>query len=267
MTSDRVPLGGLAVSWVVAVLLCVIALGAFVSEAAVGFGATVIAVTLGIQLVALDVLLPAFVPVNMCLSAYLVLRHGRHIAWRLLATRMAPPVILGLAGGLMVFRLRDALGIKLGFGLFVVALALVELWRLRAAHASDPPLARPLSFALFVLGGFVHGLFGTGGPMFVYVLRRELHDKGAFRATLAFTWLSLNTALMINFATLGLLGRGSATLSAALLLSVLPAVIAGERLHRALDGRRFHAAVCLVLLLAGGALAARTAWVMLSAPR
>ena len=112
ITRDRLTWSDLAVSWVVAFLLCVIALGAFVSEAAVGFGATVIAVTLGIQLVALDVLLPAFVPVNMCLSAYLVLRHGRHIAWRLLVTRMAPPVILGLAGGLLVFRLRDALGIK-----------------------------------------------------------------------------------------------------------------------------------------------------------
>jgi hypothetical protein len=103
--------------------------------------------------------------------------------------------------------------------------------------------------------------------MFVYVLRRELHDKGAFRATLAFTWLSLNTALMINFGSLGLLGVSSASLSAALLLSVLPALIAGEWLHRALDGRRFHLVVCLILLFAGGALAVRTGWVMLGGLR
>ncbi len=242
----------------VALLLCVIALGAFISEAAVGFGATVIAVTLGVQVVSIDVLLPAFVPVNMCLSAYLVVRHRRRIAWRVLALELAPPVLIGLAGGLLMFRLRETLYIKLAFALFVVTLAVIELWRLRVVRAADPPLARPMAFVLLVLGGFVHGLFGTGGPMLVYVLRRLVDDKGVFRATLALTWLSLNTALMINFASLHLLGKSSALLSAALLVAVLPALIAGERLHRALDGRRFHTAVCLILLFAGSALAVRT---------
>ena len=58
--------------------LFAIALVAFAVEGTLGFGSTVIAVSIGAQLVPLDELLPAFVPLNIVLSLSLL---RRPIAW------------------------------------------------------------------------------------------------------------------------------------------------------------------------------------------
>jgi uncharacterized membrane protein YfcA len=245
-------------SFDVVALLCGIVLLAFVTEAALGFGATVVAVTLGAQLMPLDRLLPAFVPINMVLSTALALRGRRFIAWRVLATRIAPAVAIGLACGLAVFRLQTVALLQLAFALFVVALAFVELVRVRAPEDTRP-VARPMAAGLLAVGGFVHGLFGTGGPMIVYVMRRFVVDKSAFRATLAMSWLVLNVALIVNYATLGLLGATSLALSAPLLVVAVLALGIGEWIHRRVEARTFQAAVCAVLLLGGVTLAGRTA--------
>ena len=83
-------------------LLAVIGLLAFTTEGAMGFGGTVIAVSLGAQLFAIDALLPAFVPINMALSAYLLVAGWREIAWPTLARTVAPPVVIGVIAGLAV---------------------------------------------------------------------------------------------------------------------------------------------------------------------
>ena len=58
-------------------LLQAIVLIAFIAEAAIGFGATVVTVTLAVLFVPLNVILPAFVPVNMLtLPPYWILPAG-----------------------------------------------------------------------------------------------------------------------------------------------------------------------------------------------
>ena len=237
--------------------LALIALGAFATEAAIGFGATVLTVSLGAHLLPLDELLPAFVPVNMALSSWLLLRNRRLVEWRRLAVELAPPVALGTAGGIALFHLPHRLALQLAFAIFVVLLAALELGRL--ARAASPTPSRRAATALYGLGGLAHGLFGSGGPMIVYVLRRSLADKGAFRATLSVVWLVLNTALLVNFASMGLFTRTTATASACFAAAVLPGLFIGQRLHGALDARTFHRVVLVVLLGAGTLLAVRTA--------
>jgi uncharacterized protein len=103
--------------------------------------------------------------------------------------------------------------------------------------------------------------------MIVYVLRRRRFgaggdpeaDKRAFRATLAVLWFVLNTALLVNFASLGLYGQRTAELGAAIAIAVLPGLWIGERIHRALDAARFERVVWVLLLGAGAALAIRSA--------
>src|SRR5688572_13003620 len=159
------------------VMLGVIALCAFATEGAIGFGGTVLAASIGAQVIDLEILLPAFVPLNVLVSAWLLGRGFRAIAWRMLATEVAPAIAVGFAGGLVLFHLPAKGVFAFGFGVFVVGLATLQLSR-----PATKPLARPLQLALLVLGGIVHGLFGTGGPMIVYVVRRRLPDKRAFRA-------------------------------------------------------------------------------------
>src|SRR5262245_31077779 len=117
------------------VILGVIALSAFATEGAIGFGGTVLAASIGAQIIPLDVLLPAFVPLNLVMSSWLLARGLSSIAWRLLAIEVAPAVGVGAAIGLLLFHLPAKQVLALGFGVFVVGLATLQL--ARPPHASS----------------------------------------------------------------------------------------------------------------------------------
>ncbi len=243
--------------------LCAIVAVAFFTEAAIGFGSTVLTVTLGAHLLRLDVLLPAFVPLNLLLSGYLVTRHHAHIDWRTLGRRLAPPMAAGMAGGLVLYRIGTPRGLLLPFALFVTALAAIELFRLRHPVAARP-LPRMAERGLLALGGVVHGLYGSGGPMVVYCASRLVPEKSSFRSTLSLLWLVLNVVLLAQFATLGQLTAHSIRLSAYLGGSLLVGLLAGEWAHGRLGERTFRLAMYAVLGVAGSSLALRT---LLEAPR
>ena len=119
---------------------------------------------------------------------------------------------------------------------------------------------RGQKIALLAAGGLAHGLFGTGGPMIVYVVRRRLPDKRAFRSTLAVLWLVLNAALLASFASQGLYAsRSTLEAGGVLAIAFVPGLAIGERVHRKLAPARFERAVWLLLLVAGAALALRSA--------
>jgi uncharacterized membrane protein YfcA len=237
--------------------LALIALVAFATEGAIGFGGTVIAASIGAQLVPLDVLLPAFVPLNLVLSAWLVTRGARAVAWRFLAAELALPVALGATAGLALFHVPAKEALALAFGVFVAGLAVLQL-----ARPAERPLPRFWQLVMLGLGGVAHGLFGTGGPMIVYVTRRRIVDKHVFRATLAVLWLVLNVALLVNFLSLDLYDRNTGTLGLTLALVFVPGLVIGDRIHRALDAARFERVVWVMLLGAGAALAVRSAFMV-----
>ncbi len=83
-------------------LLVLVVFLAFLVEAALGFGATVVAVALGAFLVPIPELLAAFVPLNIVLSAYLAVRYRRDIHWRLLMLRIVPLMVAGIPVGLLL---------------------------------------------------------------------------------------------------------------------------------------------------------------------
>jgi hypothetical protein len=239
------------------VALAGIALVAFATEGAIGFGGTVIAASVGAQLIPLDALLPAFVPLNLVLSSWLLSRGWDAVTWRLLVVEIAPPVAIGAAVGLALFHLPAKAALALAFGVFVAGLALFQLLR-----PADRPLAHVWRLGLLVVGGVAHGLFGTGGPMIVYVTRRRVPDKRAFRSTLAVLWLALNTALLVNFLSLDLYTRDTANMGLALAVVIVPGLWLGERIHHALDAARFERVVWLLLFVAGIALAIRNAFAL-----
>ncbi len=236
------------------VALALIALVAFGTEGAIGFGGTVIAACIGAQLIPLDELLPAFVPLNLAMSAWLLASGRDAIAWPVLLRTIALPVALGAAAGLALFHIPAKTVLAAVFGGFVAVLAVVQLVR-----PASRPLSRAWQRVFLVAGGVAHGLFGTGGPMIVYVTRRELVDKRAFRATLAVLWFVLNVALLVNFLALGLYGRPTVELGGVVGLALIPGLWLGQRVHDALDGARFERVVWLLLLVAGLALAIRSA--------
>ncbi len=239
-------------------LLAVIGLLAFTTEGAMGFGGTVIAVSLGAQLFAIDALLPAFVPINMALSAYLLAAGWRDIAWATLLRTVAPPVVVGVIAGLALFHIAASVWLQLGFAVFVAVLAVVQLRRL--AHSVMPVgvIATPTRWGFLLTGGLIHGLFATGGPMIVYVVGRVIPDKRAFRASLAVLWFALNCALVANYLSAHKYTAQTWQLGATLAAAMLPGTWLGELVHRRLDGQRFARMVWWLLLVASLVLAVRS---------
>lgn len=233
----------------------------FLVEGVIGFGSTVIVVSIGSQLVPVTTLLPAFVPLNMVLSAWLLSRGRRLVAWRVLAQEIAPPVVVGMGAGMAIASVAPVHALQLVLAAGIVTLASIELWRGRpgAAQGSTAALARPLRLLVYGLGGVAHGLFAVGGPLITYALRRTLTDKGAFRATLAVLWLSLNTLLVVRWVWAGVFVTELGQYTLLMATALVPGAWLGDRLHHRLPAEKFGRLVWSVLLLAGLALAVRTA--------
>lgn len=236
-----------------------VVLAAFAVETALGFGATVIAVALGAFLLPLDVVLPAFVPLNVALSLYVAARYRRDVDRRLLLGRIVPLMGIGLPAGLFLFHRLGSSRLQVAFGIFVAALSVIELWRARDPEAEARPPGPVTAGLLLVAAGVIHGVFATGGPLAVYVTGRELTDKARFRATLSALWLVLNVALVISYAAAGQLGRGTLSISAVLAVPLLLGIAVGEWAHRRVPEALFKRMVFALLLVAGVLLAARAA--------
>ena len=232
--------------------LAAVVLVAFGIEATTGFGATVIAVALGVHLFPMHALLPRLVPLGLVLSTYLVLRHRAHVDRRLLLLGVLPPMGAGLLLGLALFERASNAALQRAFGVFVLLVAGRELWRLRSGGAS---LGRPLPAlaegAALVGAGVVHGVFASGGPLLVYALGRRGLAKERFRATLSSIWLALGIALVVAYAHQGRLDRASLLETAGLVPMLAPAILAGEWAHGRLDELRFRRVVFTLLLAAG----------------
>jgi len=234
------------------VLLALIVFFAYGIEAALGFGCTILAVTMGVHLFDLDVLLPVLVSLNLVLSAYIVLRHRDTVCWRLLLGRILPLMVLGMPAGMLLLARGDGPYLKLGFGVFVVALSAVELWRSRARAATPThPLSLPRAAAVLLLGGLMHGLYASGGPMAVYFTSREPVDKRQFRSTLTLLWLLLNGVLMGGYVYRGLVTAETARMSAILFVPLVAGIAAGEWFHGRVKEQTFRRLVYVLLLFGG----------------
>jgi uncharacterized protein len=235
-----------------AIVLAIVTM-AFTSETALGFGATIITLAFGTFLLPLDVLLAAFVPLNVALSVVLVARTFRHAATRFLVRGVLPWLVLGLPVGMLGARLVREEVLKCAFGAFVVVLAALEI-AARGSERSVDGTREPTwsDRALLGLGGVIHGAFATGGPMVVFVLGRTLaSDKATFRATLSLLWLVLNSILLVSFVVDGRFSSATLPLTGAFVLSLFLGFGLGEVLFRRVSAARFRSAVFMMLGAAG----------------
>lgn len=238
--------------WLVGFVVCV----AFVAESALGFGSTVIAVAVGSMLVPMRPLLAALVPLNLVLSAYFTVRYRRDVDRPVLLRRVLPFMLAAMPVGMLVAARLPESWLKRAFGGFVFALSCVELAR-AARDAPVKPLPESASRALLVVGGAVHGMFGVGGPLAVYVVSRWITAKGRFRATLNALWLTLNVVFLVPYVREGLVSAQSLRESLALSPALLVGMVVGEVAHRRVPQRQFRTGVYVMLLVAGAMLVAR----------
>lgn len=221
-------------------------------ESIVGFGATVLVLSLGTWILPVQALLPAYVPVNTVLSASIAWRDRAAVDGALLRRRVLPLAAAGLVVGLALYRYAARPELQRAFGVMVVVIGLGELrkvlWPPQNLH-----LSRARSNVFMFAGGVVHGVFGTGGVLIVAALAGDRMEKTRLRATLAVLWLLLNVAMVGNFVAHGAMGATSLRRSAMLLPAVLLGGWIGDQVHRRVADRPFRVAMALVMMAAGAA--------------
>ncbi|MBI5524711.1 MAG: sulfite exporter TauE/SafE family protein [Deltaproteobacteria bacterium] len=232
-------------------LLAGIILAAQTVETVTGFGATVIALALGVHLVSLPALVVTLVMIGIVQSSWIVVRGFRQAAWRTLLTRIIPICAVGLIAGRLFSASAGVDRLKTVLGGFVVAVASLELSILLRGARPPSPLPAPAGIALLAGGGFFHGVFASGGPLVVMYAGRAIPEKAAFRATLSVLWLVLNVALLATFAVRHEIDAASVRLAVWLLFPLAAGIGAGELIHRRVNETVFKVVVQSLLLATG----------------
>ena len=228
--------------------LSAVVVAAFTVEAALGFGATIVFVSLSSLALGLPLgeVLPSFVPVNLVLSALIAARSRRDADLRLLFGRIFPAMLLGLPLGMWAFSRLPEATLRRALGVFLLVLEALPLL-VRDRDRVPKPLSTPVSWGFLGLAGVLHGAFATGGPLVVYVLSRSPIGKATFRGTLSLLWALLAVVLLSKWSLAGNLTQSSLVLSAQLLPSMVVGLLVGEVLHRKVEERHFRGFVNVML--------------------
>jgi uncharacterized membrane protein YfcA len=238
-----------------AFLLLFIFLG-FTTQTVAGFGAMVIALTLGLQVGERAELLVLLVPVSVIQGTAIVARHHKDVDWRLLLRAILPIMGLGAIGGVAIAEQIDGPLLKRAFGVMVMVFASRELWRLRpsAKDAAAAPLAKPLAGGFILGAGVTQGIYACGGPLLVYVVGRLGLAKAAFRASMTAVFLILNIGLTAWFVIDGQFTTSHLPRLGATVPVLVVCLVLGEWIHNRIDERRFKIGVYTLLFLAGSTL-------------
>jgi uncharacterized protein len=231
--------------------LAVIALVSYATQAMAGFGSTILALSLGVHLYPIDVLLPVLVPLDLIVNLYIVTRHHRHIDNSLLFRKILPAMGFGLVLGIIIFHLIQSAGLKKIFGLLVILLAGKELFRLLRHETPSKIFSNIKSNTYIAAAGLIHGIYATGGPLLIYALGKLNLAKSVFRSTLAAVWLIFSVVLTASYIFSGTFTISSLTYIAMLFPVIVIGIYLGERLHRHINADTFKIFVFAFLLLAG----------------
>jgi uncharacterized membrane protein YfcA len=206
---------------------CILVL-AHTAETILGFGATLIALALGVYLLPLETLVPMLVILGLLQSMWLVGRWFRYIDWRTLLVYILPLAAAGMVIGILSRQIADEDTLKAVLGGFIIMVSLAELALLFIKKAPGGQLRWYYRVPLLIGGGIFHGLFATGGPPIVYYASRQFSTQETFRATLSMLWLILNVGLIIGFLVAGQIDLPKLGMTAMVLPGLVIGIVIGS---------------------------------------
>ena len=236
-------------AWTDIAILALILVLANAVETYLGFGSTIIALSLGLFLLPLETLLPLVVTVGILQSAWLIARWHSHIRWRLILVSILPLAAAGMAAGILLRDYASETLLVALLGVFIVVVSTLELIALYRSNMRQLPLRRWVAVPVILAGGLFQGLFASGGPPIVYYAGREIDDPAQFRSTLSVLWLILNIALLITLWAGGQAGVLTLELAALVLPGFIAGVVIGSFIK--MKSRTFKAATWAMLLIIG----------------
>lgn len=230
----------MSILWLAAIVFVSYGVGAMT-----GFGAVVLALSVGALFYDLQSLVIILVPLTVLMNLPLAWLNREHIDWQLLLKQVLPFMGAGLVVGFV-------LPGYLSPGVLQLIFAALILWfSIRSLLKAKAPKMHPSAQkALFSGAGVIHGMYASGGPLLVYALARANVPKAAFRASLVFVWLSMNSVLTTAYFIDGRIFAHWQEI-----LWLVPAVYfgayVGNKLHHKVDEAKFLRIVFWVLALVG----------------
>ncbi len=230
---------------------------AYATEALSGFGAALVAVTLGAHFHPIDKLVPILVPLNVLVTGYIAVSNRREIKADLLLKQILPFMGCGVAAGTLLFPLVKGAPLQWLLGIVITVFAARELILLKTRKKVGKPFSFWVSGGWQFLAGIVHAFYTTGAPPLVYAVSRLNLPKGVFRATMCTVWASMNTIMICIFLGNGRINSGSLAMTASLLPLLPLGILTGEWFHGKINERGFRIFIYCLLLFSGAALLAR----------
>ena len=249
-------------------------------EGITGFGCTVLALPFIALLLGIKTAVPVLMVLAWILAGYIIFRSWKHIRWKEFGF-IVLFVSVGLPVGIFLFDYCPEVILSALLSVFMVAVGshgVYKTWKERPENAEldDSEAALELAAvpvtvseevpaavqqnhskswlirATLLLGGMVHGAFGTGGPFVVIYATKALPEKTLFRVTLCLLWFSLNSLLLLKWTFAGDIWTSS-TINYTLisLPFLLGGMFLGDWLHHKVNEYYFRISVYTVLTLSG----------------
>lgn len=219
-----------------------------------GFGASMVAMPLLVQLLPLRLALPMMLIFDLLGGVLIGVRNRKSVDRRELL-RLLPYMLVGVLIGVTVLVRAPERLLLLLLGLFVLSFS---AWSL-LVRSKPGPISPVWSAPLGTVGGVFSALFGTGGPIYTLYLARRLDEKGTLRATISLLLFLSALARLVSFLFAGLYAQpGLLMLIAVFTPCSLAGMYLGTRLHHRLPVQRVVQAVWGILIVGGAALVLRT---------
>jgi len=228
------------------VILAVLATSlSFFGESIFGFGGGLLSIPI------LSLLLGVrdgvtFILIFQLLMGVLIFQIHKDIRWRI-----AIPVTIGLTGGAIIgtFALSvlsdDFLRKLLAVIIVIFLTKMVLLPRLDFGNLHN----RFWGGAAGLVGGWVQGVIGTGGPVFTMYLTATIPEKALFRATLIYVLFATSVVRIAFSIPRGLVTPHILSLALITLPFFLAAVFAGSRVHKHIPDTYYRYAIYAILSL------------------
>lgn len=253
--------------WLKISLVGVVVLITHCLEGITGFGCTVLALPFIVLLLGVKMAVPVLVVLAWVLAAYIIIRSRRHIRWKEFGY-IVLFVGIGLPVGIVMFDYCPEKILLTILAIFMIGVGGHGFFKTIKHRAQEggimdvtaDPEHNWLTRSILVLGGMIHGAFGTGGPFVVIYATKALPEKTLFRVTLCLLWFGLNTIMMLKWTIAGdVWNRDTIACTLTAMPFLISGMLLGDWLHHKVNEYHFRLLVYVVLGLSGIVMALKVA--------
>lgn len=238
-----------ALGWLELGLMVGVVVLAYTIRGITGFGSGLIAIPLLALLLPLKLVVALILVLDFSASLALSVSQIRKAPWREIWP-LIPAGFLGIASAFYLLNSIDTETLSRFLGGFIVLYAFYSLSRWRPQQLGPLWWSLPSGY----LGGVINGLFGTGGPVYVFYFQSRQFNKTQFRAGFSLVFMVDGLVRLIGFGSMGFYSSDSLKLLLWMLPLMLLSLWLGGRIHTSISQRLFEQGIALLLIGSGLAL-------------